>query len=270
MANNTASVNLNAPNNDLVQKILAEPVKEVAKADILSPSDNLVTLPAGLVTDSGEVIQAAEVRELNGRDEEFIAKASSIVRAFSTILNRAVVNIGGKPVSEEQLDGMLIGDRDALLLGIFKATFGKTAELSVYCTGCQDVKAVEVDVDRDIQTKILVNPLDDRIFTVKGKTKEYLVGLPDGATQREMALATDKNNAELTTMMLERCIREIDGEPVISKLQVQAMSVLDRRTVGEEIAQRSPGPQFEDVTIICPDCESEVVVPISLGTLFRV
>ena len=269
MANNTPN-NLAAPNNDLVQKILAEPAQEVAKAKIQAPSDTTVTLPAGLVTDSGEVLQSAEVRELNGRDEEYIAKASSVVKAFSTILSRAVVSIGGKPVSDEQLDSMLIGDRDALLLGIFKATFGKTAELSAYCTGCQEIKAVEVDVDRDIKTKILVNPLEDRIFTVQGKTKEYLVGLPDGATQREMASSTDKNNAELTTLMLERCIREIDGEPVISKLQVQAMSLMDRRLVGEEIAKRSPGPQFEDATIICPDCETEVVVPISLGTLFRV
>jgi hypothetical protein len=56
---------------------------------------------------------------------------------------------------------------------------------------------------------------------------------------------------------------------VYSKAQVQALSVVDRRKIIEEINKRAPGPQFEDVVVTDPDTGSEVTVPINLGTLFQ-
>ena len=39
--------------------------------------------------------------------------------------------------------------------------------------------------------------------------------------------------------------------------------------VVEELNNRVPGPQFEAMKTVCPDCESEVTVPITLDSLFR-
>lgn len=255
-------------NNALIEQVLAEsePIKQ--QAEITAPSENLVTLPAGYITASGEVIKTAEVRELTGRDEEYISKSGTIAKAFNTILSRAVVKIGEKKVDDEVLDSLLSGDRDALMLGIYKATFGPVAELASFCDGCQEFKDVEVDVDRDIAVKVLVDGLNDRTFTVIGK-HEYLVTLPTGTVQKELSQATDKTLAELTTILFENTILEIDGHPVISKVMVQNMGIKDRRLVADELSKRAPGPLFENVTITCPDCGGEVGVPINLGTLFR-
>ena len=70
-------------------------------------------------------------------------------------------------------------------------------------------------------------------------------------------------------MLLEGTVVQIDGNPVLSKIQVQNLGIVDRRTLVEEIDKRVSGPQFDDLKITCPDCESEVTVPINLGALFQ-
>ena len=230
--------------NNLINQAMAEtPVQK--EVNIVEPSDTLVTLPGGYITATGEVVTEAEVRELNGSDEEAISKASNIGKAILTILNRGTVKIGKEKATEQLLDQLLSGDRDMLLLSIFKATFGKTADLSAVCTGCNEFKSVTVDIDTDIKTKILADPINDRIFTVQGKNNVFTVQLPTGAAQKEMITNSDKTTAELNTIMLENCVLKIDNSPVLSKLQVQNLGLTDRRKLVEAINKRIIGPQFE-------------------------
>jgi hypothetical protein len=254
--------------NELLTKALKEEPKEIAP-DIVLPSDTTVNLPGGYVNAVGEVIKTAEVRELNGRDEEAISKATNLGKAIMTILNRGTVKIGDEQAEERLLDQLLIGDRDALLLGILKNTFGKNIEVPAYCNGCTDEKIVQINIDEDIKFKILTDPVNDRIFTVKGKSVDYVVKLPNGIVQKEMINNMDKTSAELTTIILENTVVKIGETPVYTKAQVQTLSVSDRRVIVDEINHRAPGPQFDDVTVTCPSCESEVLVPINLGSLFR-
>lgn len=255
--------------NKLIKEATVEPIEVKEEAKVKVPLDGTVHLPGGYVTADGEVHRTAQVRELNGRDEEAVAKASTGGKALSTILSRATVSIGDIPVTEKMLDEVLSADKDALLLGIYQVTFGNTAELGAYCIGCQDVKNVEIDTRSDIQTKILVDAIEDRTFNVQGRSKEYAVTLPTGKAAKGLVDASDKTLAELNTLLLEYCVTAIDGKPVLGKFQIQEISVSDRRKILKELIERNPGPQFEDVTVTCPDCETEVVVPINLGALFQ-
>ena len=267
----TNSINA-ATNPDLANKLISEVMEEdtiTEKATIVAPSDTLVTLPGGFMPFDGEVIGTAEVRELTGKDEEAIARASSLSKALLVVLSRGVVSIGDTPADDKVLDQLLAGDRDSLMLGIYRATFGSTAEVGGYCIGCQAVKLVEVDTYGDIKTKVLVNPADDRTFTVKGKVNEYLVTLPTGTTQKQIINSEDKNVAELNTILLENTVLKINDASVYNKVQVQNLPITDRKKILEAIAERNPGPQFDDIVIECPDCGGEVAVPIDLGTLFQ-
>lgn len=254
--------------NDLIQKALQEETPSY-EPQINAPSDTTVELPGGYITPAGEVIRTAEVRELTGKDEEAISKTNSMGKALLTVLQRGTVKIGDIKADEKVLDELLAGDRDALLLGIIKATFGTEAEIPSYCSGCQEVKTVSVNLDTDIKTKTLANPIDDRLFTVEGKRGDILVQLPNGKVQKELISNSDKTSAELNTIVLEKTVLRIGDKDVISKSQVQNLGVADRRKITEEMNKRAAGPQFEDLTIACPDCESEVTVPVNLGTLFR-
>lgn len=254
--------------NDLLNKALNETPQEV-NTEISLPSDVTVDLPGGYITATGEVFRIAEVRELNGKDEEAISRATTLGKALLTILQRGTVKIGNEPATENILDQLLIGDRDQILLGILKCTFGSEVEILSYCPGCNENKTVSLDVNADIKTKVLTDPVNDRIFTVKGKNKEFTVKLPNGVVQKKMIENMDKTTAELSTLILEGSVVKIGESPVYSALQVQSLSVSDRRKIVDEINDRAPGPQFTDVTVKCPDCEGEVLVPINLGTLFQ-
>lgn len=256
--------------NQLAEQAMAEgkPQEQII-SEITYPSDSVVLLPGGYITATGEVIKSAEVRELTGADEEYMGKAATLAKAFNGLLERAVVSIGDEPVNSEVLDRLLVGDRDALLLGIYRVTFGDYAELEGFCSGCAEYKPVEIDVNEDIEIKTLNNPIDERKFLVKGKKNTYLVSLPDGTTQKHLVNNSDKTVAELTTLLLEQTVLEINDTPVLSKLQVQNINLADRRKIGEELAKRAPGPKFNNIEVNCPDCEGKVVVPISIGALFR-
>lgn len=254
--------------NDLLNKALNTEPEEVTP-EIVSPSDTTVTLPGGYVNAAGEVIRTVEVRELNGKDEEAISKTNNLGKALMTILQRGTVKIGTEVAEEKILDALLIGDRDAILLGIVKATFGEKVEIPSYCAGCNDYKQVLINIDEDIKVKALADPINDRVFTVKGKEVEYVIQLPTGLVQKQMIENMDKTSAELSTIILEGSVLKIGETPMYSKTQVQALSVTDRRKIIEELNNRAPGPQFDDVTVKCPNCEGEVTVPINLGTLFQ-
>jgi hypothetical protein len=256
--------------NDLIKKVVAEKPQQ-KEVEVTPPSDTLVTLPGGyLDSETGEVITEAEVRELNGKDEEAIARASTTSKALLTILQRGSVRVGNQKITEDVLDKMLSGDRDMLLLSILKVTFGANPPVGAYCGKCQDVKTVEVDIDTDIKVQKLADPINDRVFTVQGKNVEFTVQLPTGITQKELILNADKTAAELNTILLENTVMKIGNSPVIGKAQVQNLSLTDRRKIVDAINERIPGPKFDSLTVTCPDCESEVSVPISLGALFRI
>lgn len=262
----SAAVNPALANKLLEQATVEKPEEKEVK--VIAPSDTHVTLPGGYLTPAGELITTAEVRELTGKDEEAISRASSTGKALITILNRGTVKIGDLPADESLLDQLLSGDRDALLLAILKVTFGTISTLPSYCATCDEVKEVDVDLDADIKVKVMLDH-NERVFTVEGKNQEYTVQLPTGRAQKELINNADKTISELNTILLENTIIKIGNSPVVSKQQVQNLGVLDRKKVIEEINKRFVGPQFDDLTVTCPECEGEVRVPINLGAMFR-
>jgi hypothetical protein len=242
--------------------------QEIEPAKVVAPSDLVVDLPGGALI-AGEVTKTAVVRELNGRDEEAIIRAGDDSKVFNAIINRGTVSVGSRKANEELLDTLLIGDRDALLLGIYRATFGDTAKIGTVCAGCMTEKTVEVDVLKDIKSRILADPIGDSRFTVKGKNKTFVVALPTGVTQKKLLANPSATVAETLTTLLEQTVLQIDDTPVFSKQQIQALGIVDRRAIADAISDRSPGPLFNDLTVTCPDCGGEVRVPITLGALFR-
>jgi hypothetical protein len=262
-----------AENPDLVNQMVAQTLASVDTTPepvaVMPPSDNLVTLPGGYITPAGEVIKTVEVRELNGKDEEAIARTTSMGKAILTILQRGTVKIGDMPVTEDLLDGLLAGDRDAIMLGIYKATFGKTADIQGVCLKENKFLDVKIDIDHDIEVRKMEDPYK-RKFTLDCKVGSVEVVLPTGYVQKDLVNNTDKTVSELTTILLENCVITIDGSPVIGKAQVQNLGISDRRIIAEALNKYAIGPVFEELTLTCTDCgDGEVTVPINLGTLFR-
>lgn len=235
-----------------------------------APSDTEVILPGGFINREGALVKYAEVRELNGADEETVARSGSTGRALSTMLQRGLVSLGMEPTSKEDLDTLLSGDRDAILIGIRKATFGPTIDFNVTCQHCNSETEVTIDLNKDIPVKALIDPIEDRNWTYTSKLGPVTVTLPTGGVQKKLLENSDKTSSELNTILLAGCVGSINGSPSLGASSVLKLSWKDREKLVNEILERNPGPRLGEVKKACEACGETMDLPLTLAALFRV
>lgn len=232
------------------------------------PPETLVELPCGIVTMDDGLIREAEVRELNGFDEEAIAKAGSPAKVVQALLERAVVRIGSSKPSKDTLSSLLTGDVDTLMIAIRRATYGDEIEYEFTCPHCQQ----EIEPKTHLVNDIKIKEFDEknRNFTVELRKGEAKVHLPDWETQQKAANMITATEAEQATLILQRCVETINDMPVLGADTVRALSASDRKTLVKEIEKRVAGPQLDDVSTGCPACEEVLHLPISVASLFPI
>lgn len=235
-----------------------------------APSDTEVQLPGGFINREGALVKYAEVRELNGADEETVARSGSTGRALSTMLQRGLVSLGMETTSKEDLDTLLSGDRDAILIGIRKATFGPEIDFDVTCQHCKATTVTTINLNNDIPMKSLKDPLEDRNWKYESKLGTVTVTLPTGGVQRKLLENSDKTAAELNTILLAGCVGSINGSPSLGASSVLKLSWKDREKLVEEILDRNPGPRLGEVKKACEACGESMDLPLTLAALFRV
>ncbi len=251
---------------------LGKSVEEKPEAVIktVAPSSNVVTLPGGYVNGDGAVVKYAEVRELTGLDEEAISKSGSVGRALTAILERGVVSVGSEPATKDVLDKLLIGDRDALLVGIRRVTFGETVDFSFPCPTCSTDLDIALNLNTDVPTSELEDPVNDRVFTYMSKSRGPIVlDLPTGFVQKKLVESSDKTSSEMNTIILAGCIKSVNGEPSIGVATALKLGMADRDALIAEIVKKAPGPRLGEVTTTCEACSGEIFLPLSLADLFR-
>ena len=260
--------------NKLAQEAMSFEVQEAVGAPmaikIPSLPETSVELPAGYYEGFDGVLETvAEVRELNGSDEEAIVKITDTGKALLAILDRATVSVGGKPATKDIMDNLLSGDREMLLLAIRKATFGNDISIETVCSKCPELQTFVVDLTKDVKVKTLSDRIGDRVFYVDLKAGRAKVFLPSGDTQAKLINSVDKNSAELDTLLLTNCVVELNDMPIMNPNQVRNLSIKDRRTILDEIAKRNPGPQLGEIKKVCGSCGQEVELSLTLADLFR-
>lgn len=262
--------------NKLVQDTLQPQAVEVLEeagspiqVTIPSLPETTVNLPGGYIDFEGVVHTVAEVRELTGTDEEAIVKILEPGKALLAILQRATVSIGGKKADKEMLNALLSGDREQLLVAIRRVTFGNEISLITSCTKCAVEQTFVIDLEKDVKIKELDDKVIDRLFTMQTKKGTIKVHLPTGEIQEKIINATNKNTAELDTILLSGCVLEINDIPIMNPSQIRDLGMQDRRKILLEIAERNPGPLLNEIKKTCSDCGSEVDLPLTLAELFR-
>lgn len=247
-----------------VELALQEPEKVI---NTQAPASNLVDLPGGFI-DKNEIVKTVEVRELNGEDEEIIAKAGGSGKALQTLLVRGTVAIGDRTPVKEDFDRLLAGDRDSIILGIRIATYGETETFEVSCSSCSLKQDVVVNLQTDIPTVKLDDPIKDRNWDVELRSNVVNISLPNGLTQKKLLDNADKTYAELNTLLLAGCINSVDNRAASPTTALQ-LGVLDREMLLDEIVSRNPGPRLLEVVKACEACGEDIALPLSLANLFR-
>lgn len=256
---------------ELIEQFAKKAMEEPAAIiETQAPSESEVTLPGGFIEPNGELVTKAEVQELTGADEELISKAGSAGKALNILLQRGLLKVGSREATKEDLDNLLSGDRDAILIGIRRATFGPTLDFSIQCTSCNAPQDVSVDLIEDVPTVTLKDPLYDRTWEVKTKKGVIKVALPTGVVHKKLMENTDRTAAELNTMLLAGCVLSVDGRPSVGASTVLSLGMGDRNKIIKEILKRNPGPRLEEVTKVCEACGEKILLPLGLTDLFLV
>jgi hypothetical protein len=248
-------------------KVMEEPEQAITTR---APSDSEVLLPGGYILPNGELVTKAEVRELTGADEEAISKAGSTAKSLNVLLQRGLVKLGDTEVSKEDLDSLLSGDRDSILLGIRKVTFGRTLTVNIRCSSCAQDQTSEIDLDKDVPVKRLSDPVSERTWEVQTKQGIVHLSLPNGITQKKLMDNLDKTSAEVNTMLLAGCIVSVNGAPSIGTSTALSLGLSDRNKIVEDIIERNPGPRLGEVKKVCKACGEDIALPLSLLDLFRI
>ncbi len=253
---------------------------------IAGPPDGTVTLPGGLLTPEG-VRRDAVVRELNGEDEEELARPAvrrDLMKYVDTLLNRCVVSIGDEPASRRILDELLIGDRDMLIQAIRVVTYGDTMRLDITCpgVGCGHKYKVDYSFSNDVPIK----KLDDIVVEIAGtkipleaSRHTYQVPLRNGVAQVNLITGYTQRTvytldneglslAELNTRVLSQCVQTVNGTGVGVR-ELLHMSAADRKRLTDFLGQAQFGPQWTEVSDKCPRCEREFPLIIDTELMFR-
>ncbi|GAA2322278.1 hypothetical protein GCM10010149_89290 [Nonomuraea roseoviolacea subsp. roseoviolacea] len=252
----------------------------VQHTTIGAPEPDVVSLPAPIKYGDGWVNKAT-VRELNGGDEEALARAAvsgEPERVLDALLQRGVVSIGTLAPNAADLLKLAVVNRDALLLGIRIATYGtEIAFEKLSCTRCGENIELTYDLS-DVPSRPPLPPGHDEGMVVPlRRGGRAVLRLPSGDDQVDILAAIRAKNitrAEQDTMLIGRCLVELRDAantevPVNGAETARELSMPDRTAILRALDEYRPGPRLEEASVVCPWCEQDTEVPLSIDILFR-
>lgn len=250
----------------LIDSPSADSAEEVVAPTIVPPRGE-VTLPLGVWNPMEGLLDTATVRELNGYDEEVLAKTRSLGAAMQMMLERSVVKIGNRPITATDLSDLHIGDRMELLLAIREVTWGEDIETFSSCTVCGEANEHEIAVS-DIPRHEVADKETDRQFVIPLSRGEGRFHYPTGKLHKHILQGKYETSAELSTATIEDCAIEIPGMLLTTEEHIKKMSIRDRRAVIEYLGKHPVGPNLDAVPVTCRSCGEEYTLALSAGVLF--
>jgi len=249
---------------DVINEAIQDPVPSMGDAP-----NSVIELMRGIhqsTTDRWHT--TAEVRELNGEDEEYLAsienKKGLLYSEYMTaVLSRAVVRIGdivvNGPDATKIINKLMLGDRDLLYLEIVRATYGSERTIKMPCPKCGSVNDVTIELDNDFPVKY---PDFDVRQGLKVETSKGIITLrlPNGGDTVE-ANKSAKNDAETNTVMLARCAVWPEGEAPDNPMKwARSLSLGDRRKLVDALLAVEVGPKMEEVETQCASCGADMPI----------
>jgi hypothetical protein len=244
-------------------------------------SRQLCLLPGGYLDEHGTLHRAVELAPLSGREEELLATTRNGAAAtlVTEVLCRCVSRIGAvHPVTADIARGLLVADRQFLLLRIRELTFGDRCTGTLACPwpGC----AAKVDIDfstRDIPVRgcatiaasYRVELSEEAAVTSEdGAVHRALTfRLPTGADQEAVGPVVAADPARALTLLLERCVLGSDAADCAATELVQRMSPRARRELEAALEAHAPALDL-DMALTCPECGRAFTTPLDLTDFF--
>lgn len=233
-----------------------------------------VTLPGGVLDRSGRRYRAVELRELTGADEEVLCgQFDNGAQQVTALLTRAIARIDGwdKAIDSDLVSGMLIGDRDYLLLRLRQMEIGDRVHEVLRCRARECGKKVDVDFliselpVRQIET--LAASYSVPLMDEKGLQHIARLRLPTGADLEAVAPLIDGNPGAANTRLYARIVESIESFTTATEDQLRDLPLRLRGQIGAFIERTAPGPDLS-IDIACPHCGADLSYSFDLHGFF--
>lgn len=247
------------------------PMAEKPEPPTMEHPDTLsVELPVPIDHPLKGVLREAEVRELTGEDEEIFSKGSDDNAKIAMLVERGTVSLEGEEVDLALIRSMPIGNRDALMLAIRRATYGDELELNLVCTSCEAENNIIVDLATEVEMQTGESTTTVE-FRRGGNAVLRWPNSDDEAEVRKVAMKRKKtmNIAEVNTMLLGRVLLEVNGADAIGERTARQLRMPDRRDLVEHLSRKQPGPLFDQIKHQCVECGQTSPVNLGYEELFR-
>jgi rubredoxin len=215
-------------------------------------------LPGGLALADGRVLRRAALRELTGREEEWLAASAGVPAAplTSRLLAACLAGLDGEPGGRELAGRLLVGDRDFLVLELRRMTFGPHVAAVLNCPACGAKMDLDFELDAvPVEPRPQAPAFSAPVEQERGPPREVRFRLPTGADQ-EAVLGLEPEAA--AAALLERCL--LDAPPGGLTYEQQA-------AVGAAMERLAPRVEI-DLDLRCPECGAEFGAPFDLTAFF--
>lgn len=241
-----------------------------------SPPASTYELPCGLLGPDGKLVKDVTVRELNGYDEEKLARLdanTNVANYVTELCLAAVTSLGPEPPTRDQIRSLLIGDRDYLVMAIRRTTYGNMVEFELSCDACETKSAIEIDLTEDVKVIEMSDPYTRSFEMEISHSGRVKIELLNGFAQEAFSENTKKvkTQAEINTLMLAKSVSEINGKPTFgTEDPVRNLPSGDRAKILDFISEIQPGPQLQEpVPVPCATCGKEYPISLGLSNMFR-
>lgn len=253
-------------------------ITQVAPQELTVPTD-IVPLPsAGKVYPPGNPLagkDSIEIRSMTAKDEDILTSRALIRsgKVISTLLRSCFVDRSIDP------DKMLVGDRNAALIGIRITGYGPEYPITVTCPECSSEIKKEVNLtDLPIRgfpaNTQIESGKNEFSFLMPVSKKTAIFKLLTGEEERELLQIIERGRKsgiaeELVTTRLKMQIVEISGERDPQKLAgiIRNLPARDSRELRKHIEKLTPGVEMK-TQFTCEACSYKGEVEVPLGTDF--
>jgi hypothetical protein len=241
----------------------------------------MVLLPGGYIDRSGVVHREVELAPLTGREEELLAGSRRYASAalVTIVLSRCLRRIGAiSPVPEDVARGLLIADRQYLLLKLREATLGDRVRATIFCPWPDCGKQITVNFSVD---DVPVKESEDKGPTYTTRLSAEAIGpgaqgeeygaiafrLPNGGDQEALSPIVAEDEARALALLLERCIQSIGPLQNPDADAISRLSPLARMEIEQQMEAVAPKVELT-MESECPECGREYAVPFDIQRFF--
>jgi hypothetical protein len=249
------------------------------------PEAGLFALPGGYVADGGALHREVKLSPLTGRLEELLAAAPPDACSASVVtelLTGCVERVGTLATIDAGLvRGLLVGDREYLLVRLRQMAFGSEVETVWHCDNSNCRKPMDIAFSiADLVVERKTAPT--RFFTHRLSANDFGVApgeggncdncevefrLPTGADQEALAAIFYVDPDAAVDHLLARCVRRIGDGGGTGEASIERLTADARQEIGGVMGHLAPQVAME-LDLTCPECQTSFVANFDFTAFF--